>query len=141
MTRSGARGQSVRLRRRLLLALLCDATAVAGLAVTAYCTRARPSGRTFAAVAAVAAASLAPGVVAVGREERAHRSGSGGRHRMVGSVVLFGAGLVINTAGTAAILVAVPRLRSAATLADVALLVGGNGIGLPYLAIVKALHA
>jgi hypothetical protein len=120
--------------------LLCDATATAGFALGAWSTRARASGPVFAAVAAVAAMSLAPGVVAVGREERAHRPGTADAHRLAGSVLLFGAGQVIATAGTTAILVASPRISRAATIADVVLLVGGNGIGLPYLAIVRALH-
>jgi hypothetical protein len=129
-----------RLRRALLVVLLSDATATAALTVAAHRARARGRGPAFAAVAAVAAAGLAPGVLAVSREERAHRRASSGTHGMTASVVLFAAGLVINTVGTSAILAAPRRLSRAEAAADVALLLGGNGIGVPYLLLLSALH-
>ena len=139
----GRRERSRRLRRRLLGVLLCDVTAVAALGVVAAVTRSRPSGPVFASIAGVGAASLLPGVIAVAHEERAHRADSIGGHRMTASVLLFGAGLVINTAGTLAVLLAArgPHGQSRAAVAvDVALLLGGDAIGVPYLSLTKALH-
>jgi hypothetical protein len=130
-------------RRQLLGVLLSDAAAVTALTVVACRTRSHTSGPTYAAIAAVAATSLAPGVIAVAREERAHRSRSPRQHRRTGTVALFGAGMVIATAGTVLVLARGPRppVGSAATAVDVALLIGGNAIGLPYLSRVAALHA
>jgi hypothetical protein len=132
-----------RVRRQLLGVLLSDAASVTALTLVAWSTRSRPSGRTYSAIAAIAAASLAPGVIAVAREERAHRSRSGRQHPVTGTVVLFGAGMLIATAGTVLVLTHGPRppAGSAATAVDVALLISGNAIGFPYLSRVAALHA
>lgn len=133
--------RTLRLRQALLVVLLCDATATAALTVAALRARTRGRGPALAAVAAVAAASLAPGVLAVSREERAHRLASSGAHGMTASVVLFAAGLVINTVGTGAILAVPRRLSRTEAAADVALLLGGDGIGVPYLLLLSALHS
>ncbi|WP_432564986.1 hypothetical protein [Kineococcus sp. SYSU DK003] len=130
-------------RRGLLAVLLLDATCVAALGCAAGLTRCRPAGPGYRAVAVTAAASLLPGAVAVGREWRAHRPGAGGRHRATGTVLLFGAGVVVNTVGTlrTAARFGLPgRGRGRAPAVNAALAVGGAAIGVPYLALVRALH-
>jgi hypothetical protein len=137
------RARQGRLRHGLLTVLLCDATAVALLGAVAVVTRCRPSGAAYAAIARVATASLIPGIAAVALEQRAHRPFSPGRHRMRDSVVLLATGLIINTIGTSAVLrrSGPPRPgRGLVTAVDLALLVGGDLIGVPYLTLVRALH-
>jgi Kef-type K+ transport system membrane component KefB len=138
----GRGGGSEHIRRHLLWVMLCDAAAVTVLWGVARATRSRPSGATYSSIARVAAMSLAPGVIAVCLEERAHGARPVAGHRMSASALLFGAGLVINTVGTVAVLIA-PRSRRgrrAEVAVDVALLIGGDVIGWPYLSLVKALH-
>jgi hypothetical protein len=123
--------------------LLSDAAAVAALVGAAAVARSRRAGPSFAAIAWVAALGLAPGTIAVAREERAHRPGETGAHGMSGTVLLFAAGFVINTVGTVLILVGPPQRRArrrSETAVDVALLIAGNAIGVPYLSLVRTLH-
>lgn len=139
----GQQAVTARLRRRLLTVLLCDAFAVACLWTVAAGACSRPSGVGYAAVARVGTASLIPGIAAVCLEQRAHRPGSTGRHRMRDSALLLVAGLIINTAGTASVLRGSgrPPLGSRGVRAlDLALLAGGDVIGVPYLVLVRALH-
>lgn len=129
--------------RRLLGVLLTDASAVAALSALAFSRRSAPSGRTFATIAITAAASLAPGVAAVAREEHAHRGPSRPHHRASVSVALFVLGMAVNTAGTVLVLIRAKGARRprSAMLVDVALLIGGDAIGIPYLRRLGALHA
>ena len=135
--------QQARLRHRLLGVLLCDASAVAVLWTVAATTRSRPSGPGWAAVARAGTASLLPGIVAVSLEQRAHRAGTTARHPMGPSVVLLVIGLVVNTVGTLLALGTAGAARPGGRRvrgADLALLVGGDVIGLPYLLLIRALH-
>ena len=138
------RTQRVRLlRARLLAVLLSDASATAAIVGLAVAHRSRPSGGAYAAITRVAVGSLLPGAVAVIRERRVHDGTGTGQHRVLGSVVLLVAGMVITTAGTLRLLRGSGRdapLRSAESAVDLALLVGGNAVGVPYLALVAALH-
>jgi hypothetical protein len=134
------RSDRERLRRQLLAVLLSDAAAVTVLTIVGRMTRSRPSGGSYSAIAVVAAASLAPGVVAVAHEERVHRSGSTVQHRMTAPVLLFGAGMLINTLGTVLILTVAGSPERRAAAVDIALLIGGDAIGVPYLSLVRALH-
>lgn len=136
-------GRQARLRRRLLAVLCCDATSVAVLNVLAVATRSRPTGAGYRAVARTATASLVPGAVAVALERHAHRPGATGRHGVLGTVLLLVAGSVTATVGAGRVLArpGPPRRDRARLVAvDVALLVGGNAVGVPYLALVRALH-
>lgn len=136
-------GRDAGLLRGLLLVLSVDAAATSALVGAAHRARGRPSGPAFSSVAGVAVASLLPGAVAVVRERRAHARQPIGRHRLRGTVVLLFAGLVVNTVGTLLVLrstASVAVKGTAARRADLLLLVGGDLIGVPYLALVMALH-
>ena len=136
-------GREKRLRRRLLGVLLCDASACSALILAALSNRGKPSAAVFASIAQVAVTSLIPGAIAVGLERHLHRYPRREPHRMTAAVLLFSAGMAINTAGTVHILLRArgPESRRPDGVAvDVALLIGGNAIGVPYLALVRGLH-
>jgi len=132
-----------RIRRRLLAVMLCDASACGVLTVVAVASRSRPSGPAFAAIASTAIASFVPGAVAVLREQRPPPSDTAGRARARSAVLLFCSGLMINTVGTARILrqeAREGRPSRTAIVVDVALLIAGDAIGVPYLSLLRALR-
>ncbi|NYD22624.1 hypothetical protein [Kineococcus aurantiacus] len=129
--------------RGLTAVLGLDAATVAALGAVAAATRRRPAGPGYAAVAATAALSLVPGVVAVARERRAHRTAPPAEHAATITALLFVAGSAVCSAGTGAVAhrYGWPRRgRGPLPAVNTALLVGGNLVGVPYLAFVAALH-
>lgn len=131
-----------RLRRRLLQVSLCDASSCAALIAVARSTRSRASGPVYAEIALVALTSFLPGALAVLRERRAHREEDARPHRMSPTVSLILAGSVIDSIGTIRILTASLARHgpSRPAAVDVALLIAGNAIGIPYLLLISALH-
>lgn len=137
----GAR--TARLRRGLLLVLLGDASVTTALVALAVVTRSRRVGPAYAEVARVAVASLLPGAIAVLLERRAHARTPPSRHRAAVTVLLLATGLAITTTGTLLALRPTGPVRASgpsAAAVDIGLLVGGDAIGVPYLALVAALH-
>ncbi|PRY12110.1 hypothetical protein [Kineococcus rhizosphaerae] len=76
-------------------------------------------------------------------ERRAHRTGPGAVHAEAGTTALFLTGSGLCTTGT---LVVARRYgwpgrgRGALPVVNAALLLGGNAIGVPHLALTRALH-
>ncbi len=133
----------LRLRRRLWQVSLCDASSCAALIAVALRTRSRSSGPVYAAIARTAVTGFLPGAAAVLRECRAHREADVRPHRMSPTVALILAGSVINSMGTFRVLISeAPRqpLSRPALAVDVALLIAGNAIGVPYSLLIRALH-
>lgn len=126
------------LRRRLLAVLTLDAALVTGLVVLAVFARSSPGGSQYRALARTAAASLLPGLIAVLREERAHRPGAPVCGHLRGSVLLLVAGSALSTVGSVRVLARCERGR--VRTVGCALLVGGNVVLVPYVAGVRHLH-